>query len=81
MESPDPCFAAPLANEMDDPLFHLLRGLVGEGNRQNLPRRHAPLGNEIGNSMRKHASLPRSGAGEDQQRTFRMLDGLALNGI
>jgi hypothetical protein len=38
-------------------------------------------GNEMRDAMRKDAGLSASGGGEDQQRTFRAVDSLALPGI
>jgi hypothetical protein len=40
-----------------------------------------PVANEIRDTERDDARLPRSGAGEDQQRPFGMKNGFALFGI
>ena len=67
-----------VAHQHLHPLAHLLRGLVGEGDRQDLARPRAPAVDEVRDPVRQHAGLARAGAGEDQQRTLAVQDGLAL---
>ena len=59
-------------------LPHLLGGFVGEGDREDVPRRHAFFGDQVGDAMSDDARLAGAGAGENQQRAFGCLDGFAL---
>src|SRR5262249_34732711 len=60
---------------------HFLGGLIGEGDGENLARPHAVIQNEVRNAVRDDAGLAAAGAGQDEERTFGVLDGLALPGI
>ena len=48
-------------------LPHFLGGFVCERDRQNVPRRHALLTDEIGYAIGDHASFARAGASQNQQ--------------
>ena len=61
-----------------DALAHLLRGLVGEGDGQQLAGARAPGLHEPGDAMGEHARLARAGAGQDQQRAVAVGHGGAL---
>ena len=63
--------AAALADEADDPLAQLGRGLVRERDGEDPPRRDALDPDEVGDAVGQHAGLARSGAGEDEQRALR----------
>ncbi len=69
------------ADQMGDPLAHLARGLVGEGDDQQLPRTRATGGEDVGESRRQDASLASACAGEHQHWPLRGFDGLPLFGI
>ena len=69
---------ATLADEADDPLAQLGRGLVREGDREDPERRDALDADEVGDAVREHARLAGSGAGQDQERAFRRRDGPCL---
>ena len=57
---------------------HLLGGLVGERDRQDLMRVGLAGEDEEGNAMGQHARLARTGTREDQERPLAMGDRLAL---
>ena len=59
---------ARVAEQRRDPLAHLVRGLVGERNRQHLARRRLALGQDVGDTISDHAGLAGAGAGENQNR-------------
>ena len=71
------CSVAPVG-EGTHAVFHLVGGLVGERDRQDLKRRYPSFLNEMGNAVREHAGLARSGSGDDQQRTTLMQHGIFL---
>ena len=71
----------PAADEVLDPLLHLVGGLVGERDRQDLVRGHAPVTDEMGDAVGEHPGLARTGTGDDEHGTVGGRDGLALNGI
>ncbi len=66
------------ADELLDALLHLARGLVGEGDREDLPGVHIALAEEVGDAVGEHAGLAGAGAGHDEQRGVRVNDGRAL---
>ena len=68
-------------DERADAGLHLLRGLVGEGDRQDLERRHVLLFDQVGDAVGEHARLARAGTGDDQKRPFGVDDGIELGGI
>ena len=59
-------------------LAHLLCGLVGEGDCQDVPGRDTFVGDQVGDAVRYDARLAGAGAGENEQRAFRVFDGSAL---
>jgi hypothetical protein len=60
------------------PFAHLLGGLVGEGDRQDLPGlRHVRV-DQIGDPVGEHPGLAAAGPSEYQQRSLTVCDGLAL---
>jgi len=60
---------------------HLLRGLVGEGDGEDVEGLNAAHADQIGDAVGEHASLARSWPGQDQHRAFDGLHGLGLGGI
>ena len=64
--------------ELIDPGFHLRRRLVGEGQRQDLFGSRLALGDEMGDPPRDDGRLPGPRAGDDQQRSRIVGDGLSL---
>src|SRR6185437_16613186 len=68
------------ADERDDALAHLGRGLVGEGDGQDGPRRRAAL-DEPRDAVRDDAGLARAGAGEHEHGPEFVLDGGELRWI
>ena len=69
---------AAVAHQLRDPAGHLARRLVGERDREDLARRHVPLGQQVGDPVGEHPRLPRAGPGDDQQRPAGVDDGGAL---
>ena len=69
------------ADELLDALAHLVRGLVGEGDREDLARAGLAGAQQVRDPVREHAGLARAGAGEDQQRPFAVRDGVALGRV
>src|SRR5579872_692907 len=78
MERPYPEIAHPFADHPPQALLHLTGGLVGEGYRQDAPRRDAAIVDEMGNAMREHTRLAGARARKDQTRPLRREDGFAL---
>ncbi len=58
------------ADEADDPVAELGRGLVRERDRQDAPRRHVLDADQVGDPVGEHAGLARAGTGKDEQRAF-----------
>ena len=70
-----------VAEQQLDALAHLLRGLVGEGDGQDLAGARAPGLHEPGDAVGEHARLARAGAGQDEQRAVAVGHGLALGRV
>ena len=66
-----------VAHQTADTLLHLARRLVGERQRQNLPRLDALL-QKIGYLIGQHTRLSRAGTGNDQRRPVAEENRLAL---
>ena len=64
-----------VADQALDALPHLARRLVREREGEDLPRRHAALGDEPGDAPRQDARLARPGARDDEQRPVAVRDG------
>ena len=67
-----------LPDEREDPLAHLVGGLVGEGDGKDVPRPHATDADEVRDPVGEHARLAAARSGEDQQRPVRGGDGACL---
>ena len=67
-----------LAEHLAEPEFHLARGLVGEGHRQDFVRPRPALAQDMGDARGEHARLAGAGAGQDQHGSIQRLDRLAL---
>src|SRR6185437_5638152 len=65
-------------NQRLQPRAHLARGLVGEGDGEDRPRRYALHLGEPADAAREHAGLAGAGAGEDEVVAGRGADGFAL---
>ena len=81
MERADPRAAGARAEDLLDPLAHLARGLVGEGDRDDAARRDAGLADEPGDAVGDDAGLSGAGPGEHEQRAARVDDRLPLRGV
>ena len=78
VEREDPDRARGRAEHPLEPLAHLPRRLVREGDREDLIRADLQVFDEVCDPVGEHARLPRARPGDDEQRAFRVLDGLAL---
>ena len=78
VEGHHPHGAGGAADEQLDALAHLLRGLVGERDRQDLVRARLARAQQVGDPVGQHAGLARAGAGQDQQRPLAVRDRVAL---
>jgi hypothetical protein len=67
-----------LADERGDPLAHLVGGLVGEGDREDLVRPRLARREQPGDPVGEHPGLARPGAGQHQQRPLAVGDRLPL---
>ncbi len=81
VEGRDPHTVPDRTEELRDPLAHLARGLVGERDREDLERRRAELGDEIGETVREHPGLSGAGTCNHQDRSGRQGDSLVLSRI
>ncbi len=70
-----------LADEMGDPLLHLARRLVGEGDGEDLGGEGAALVEDVGDAGGQHPRLAGAGAGQHEDRAVQRLDRRALLGI
>src|SRR5438067_601394 len=61
-----------------DPLLHRGRGLLGEGQREDLVRLRPAGGDELDDPRGEHVSLAGARAGDDEQRASAMLDRVTL---
>ena len=78
VEGAHPHDPGPLADEVLDPLLHLGRGLVGEGDGQDRTRMGSPLADEPRDPTGQHPGLARPRTGHHQQRRARVDHGRAL---
>ena len=60
---------------------HLAGGLVGEGDGEDAPGRHAGLADEVGDAVGDDAGLAGPRPGEDEERAGGAGDGLSLGGV
>jgi hypothetical protein len=66
------------ADQRADAVLHLARGLIGEGDGQDLPRPGAPCGENVRQPRGQHARLAGARARQHQHRAFGRLHRLAL---
>ncbi len=81
VERGHPHRVGPTPHERVDPLLHLGRGLVREGDRHDLAGVDAPFGEQPGDAVGQHPGLARSRPRHDQQRRPGMGDRLPLSRI
>ncbi len=68
-------------HHVDHTVFHLARGLVGEGYGDDIVGRDVLALDEVGQTAGKHARFARPGSGQHQNLTVTRSDGLVLPGI
>ena len=78
MESAGPDARRHLADEVGDARLHLVGGLVGEGDREDVLGRDAGLADHVGDAVGERAGLATAGAGEDENGAFGRRGGHAL---
>ena len=78
VEGHDPHRVGARADQLLDALLHLARGLVGEGDREDLPGVHAAGRQEVGDAVGEHPGLAGARAGDDEQGRARVHHGRAL---
>ena len=66
------------ADQHADALLHLARGLVGEGDGEDLARECTAGRQDMGDAGGEHAGLAGAGAGQHQHRAFQRFDGFPL---
>ena len=81
VEGHDPHGAYAAADERSDALAHLLRGLVGESDREDLARAGLARPDEMRDAVGQHASLAGPRSREDQERALPVQHGLALRRV
>jgi hypothetical protein len=69
------------AEQGGDPVLHLPRRLVGEGDRQDLTGMGLAAVQQKGEPCGQRPRLAGAGAGQHQERTVERLDGLALGHV
>jgi hypothetical protein len=81
VEGQDPDRSSDRAQQVLEPLSHFARGLVREGDREDLVRLHAACMDEMGHPVGEHTRLSGAGSGDDEQRALGGQDRLALRRI
>ena len=81
VEGHHPHGAGAVADERLDALAHLLRGLVGERDREDLAGTRPLRVHQVGDPVGQHARLARAGAGQDERVLARQRHGRLLFGI
>ena len=72
--------AAVVGDHLRDAFAHRLGGLVGEGQGQDVERRHALL-DHVGDTRGQHAGLARAGPRDDERGYVVVHDGIVLGGV
>ena len=78
MEGAEPPALDRAAEQAGDPLLHLARRLVGEGDREHWPGMALPVISRVGETRGQHPGLAGAGAGQHQDRPVERLHGRAL---
>ena len=81
VEGRDPHLLRHRTHQRADPRLHLVGGLVGEGDGQDLERADPVVADQVGDAVREHPRLARPGAGDDQQRAVGVGDRLRLDRV
>ena len=81
VERGDPHLLGDGSHQRADALFHLVGGLVGEGDGQDLERRDVLLSDEPGDAMGEDARLAGAGTRHHQLRTAAVGDRVFLGGV
>ena len=80
VEGADPGLGVAVRDELVDALRHLARGLVGEGEGEDLLRPRLLRGDEVGDAAREDGGLAGARAGHDEQRARAVGHRLELGG-
>jgi hypothetical protein len=73
--------ARPLPHQAVDAVAHLAGGLVGERHRHDAMGADAAADDQVGDAVRDDPGLAAPRSGEDEERAFRYLNGLALGRV
>ena len=68
-----------LPNQSTNTLLHLASGLIGKGQRQDVPRLIGMISQQIGNLIGQHTGFSRTGTRYYQLWAVTISDGLALS--
>ena len=78
VEGLDPGVGSLEAEQVPEPLPHLARRLVGEGDREHVPGGDAPLPDQVGDAVHDDPGLAGAGSGQHEERPVPVQHGLAL---
>ena len=81
VEGAEPQALGGAADQRRDPVLHLARRLVGEGDGEDLVRQRLAGHEQMGEPRGQHARLAGAGAGQHQDRAVQRLDRLALGRV
>ena len=81
VEGEDPDRTSDVAEEVLEAGAHLLGGLVGEGDREDLVRLHAAGRDQVGDAVGEHSRLAGARAGDHEQGAFGREHGLLLDRV
>ncbi len=81
VEGGHPHAAATAGHQVEQTFAHLPRRLVREGDRQDVPRGHAAIFNQVRNAIRQHAGLPAARARQNKKRPFCGEDRFVLRAV
>ncbi len=81
VEGGDPHALGHRAHQGSHALLHLVGRLVGEGDGEDLERRHAPVGDQVGDAVGEDPGLAGPRPGHDQQRSLLVEHRVPLDGV
>jgi hypothetical protein len=81
VEGEDPEPTRRRAEQVLEPLLHLVRGLVREGDPEDLVRLHAAGGDQVSDAVGEDTRLARAGSGDHEQRPLSLQHRLALRRV
>ena len=79
MKRADPDTLGSESDQLIHTFPHFARCFIGKCNGENIPRVHPFFFNQIGNAVRQHPRLSRSGSRQNQNRSFCLIDRFFLH--